>query len=51
MNNVGKLITPMDLTDELLNTQIYDKFEEHETLEYNKKSCRLEEYEEQMKYY
>ena len=43
MNNVDKLITPMDLTDELLNTQFYDKIEEYQTLEYNKKNCRLEE--------
>ena len=45
MNSVGKLINPMELTDELLNTQIYGKTEEFKTLEYNKKNCSLEEYE------
>ena len=33
MNNVDKLIAPMILTDELLNTQFYDKIEEYKTLE------------------
>ena len=32
MHNVDKLITPMELTDELLNTQCYDKAEECKTL-------------------
>ena len=45
MNSVGKLIAPMNLTDELLNTQFYDKIEEYKALEHNKKSCRLEGYE------
>ena len=45
MNSVDKLITPMELTDELLNTQIYDTIEEYKTLEHNKQNCRLEEYE------
>ena len=31
MNNVDKLIAPMDLTYELLNTQFYDKIEEYKT--------------------
>ena len=39
-----KLITPMELTDEVLNTQFYDKVEGYKTLEDNKKNCRLEEY-------
>ena len=33
MNKVDKLIATMDLTDELLNTQFYDKVEEYKTLE------------------
>ena len=32
---VGKLIIPMELTDEVLNTQFYDKVEEYKTLQYN----------------
>ena len=32
MNNVDKLIAPMDLTDGLLNTQFYDNIEEYKTL-------------------
>ena len=51
MNSVDKLITPMELTDELLNTQSYDKIEEYKTLEYNENNCRLEEYEEEIKDY
>ena len=30
--NVDKLIAPMNLTDELLNTQFYDNIEEYKTL-------------------
>ena len=30
-----KLIIPMELTDEVLNTQFYDKVEEYKTLQYN----------------
>ena len=44
MDNVDKLITPMELTDEVLNTQFYDKVNDYKTLEYNRKNCRLEEY-------
>ena len=35
VDKVGKLITPMDLTDEMLNTQFYDKVTDYKTLEYN----------------
>ena len=35
MDNVGKLITPMELTDEVLNTQFYDKVDDYKTLGYN----------------
>ena len=44
MDNVDLLITPMEMTDEVLNTQSYDKVNDYKTLEYNKKNCRLEEY-------
>ena len=37
MNNVGTLITPMPLTEEVMRTQFYDKVDEYETLEYTKK--------------
>ena len=32
MDNVDKLITPMELTDEVLNTQFYDKADDYKTL-------------------
>ena len=41
MGNVDKLITPMELTDEVLNTQFYDKVNDYKTLGYNLKNCRL----------
>ena len=44
MNSVDKLIAQMNLTDELLNTQIYDKIEEYKTLEHDQNNCRLEGY-------
>ena len=37
VDNDDKLITPMELTDEVLNVQFYDKVEDYRTLEYNKK--------------
>ena len=50
MNIVDKLITPMDLTDELLNTQCLIKLKSirHYNIIHN---CRLEEYDEQITYY
>ena len=48
MGNVDKLITPMELTDEALNTQFYDKVNDYKTLGYNL-NCRLEAYEEKSK--
>ena len=32
MDSVDKLITPMGLTDEVLNTQFYDKANDYKTL-------------------
>ena len=32
MNNVGSLIVPMPLTEEVMRTQFYDKVDEYETL-------------------
>ena len=49
IDNVDKPITPMELTDEVLNTQFYYKVEDYKALEYNKKNCRLEEYVERNK--
>ena len=51
MNNVDKLIAPMNLTDELLNTQFYDTIDEYNTLEDDTNNCRLEEYTETVNYY
>ena len=42
MDNVDKLIAPMELTGEVLNTQFYDKVDDCKTLEYNSENCRLE---------
>ena len=39
-----ELTTPMELTDEVLNTQFYDKADDCKTLHYNKTNCGLEEY-------
>ena len=35
MDSVDKLITPMELTDEVLNTQFYYKVNDYTTLECN----------------
>ena len=35
MDSVDKLITPMELPGEVLNTQFYDKVNDYKTLEYN----------------
>ena len=48
MDNVGSLITPMELTDDVMNTQFYDKVDDYKTLKYNKNNCRLETYEEKI---
>ena len=37
LNNVDKLITPMEFTDEVVNTQLYDKVNDYKTLGYNLK--------------
>ena len=49
MDNVGKLITPMPLTEEVMRTQFCDKVDEYGTLEYTKNSYRLEEYKDKYK--
>ena len=32
MDNVDSLITPMELTDDIMNTQFYDKVDDSKTL-------------------
>ena len=44
-DNVDLPVTPMELTDGIMNTQFYDKADDYKTLEYNEKICRLETYE------
>ena len=44
IDNVNKLSIPMELTYEVLNTQVYDKVDDYTTLQYNDTNCRLEEY-------
>ena len=39
----------MELTDEVLKTQFYDKVEDYKTLEYNEHNCKLQKYEENKK--
>ena len=51
MDTLDSLIAPMKLTDDIMNTQFYDKVDDYKTLEYNNKNCRLETYEESIKYY
>ena len=36
-DTVDKLIIPTELTDEVFNTQCYDKVEEYKTFQYNVK--------------
>ena len=43
MNNVDSLVIPMELADDIMNTQFYDKVDEYKTL-YYKKKCILEGY-------
>ena len=40
MNHADKLIISMELTDDLLNTQLYDNIEEYKTLSYSKLQIR-----------
>ena len=49
VDDVDKLIAPMELTGEVLNTQFYYKVKYVKTLGYNLKNCRLEEYVERKK--
>ena len=37
IDNVDKLITPLELTDEVLNTQFHDKVHDYKTLECNQR--------------
>ena len=47
-NSIDKLITPMFLTEELMNTLFYDNVEEYRTLDITNKSYRRDEYKEQL---
>ena len=42
-NNIGKLISPMPLTEEILHTHFYDKGDEYNTLDYTTNSYKQEE--------
>ena len=48
MTNGDALITPMELTDEVMNTQLYDKVDDYKPFECNKSNCILETYEERI---
>ena len=41
MDSVDPLITPMELTDDITNTQFYDKVDDRKTLEYNKQELQI----------
>ena len=45
-NNIGKLIAPMLLTEEIMHTQLYDKVDEYNTSDYTKNSYKQETFEE-----
>ena len=47
MDSVDSLITPMELTNDIMNTQFYDKVGDYKK-HHNKKNCRLETYEERV---
>ena len=47
-NNIGKLISPMPLTEEIMHTQFYDKVDECKTLDYTKKFLQTKKFEETM---
>ena len=49
MDNTDSLIAPMELTDDIMSTQFYDKTDDYKTLGYNQKNCRLEEFVEKAK--
>ena len=46
MDSVDSLITPMELTDDIMNTQFYDKVDDYKALEHTQNKCRFETYEE-----
>ena len=50
MNNVGSLIIPMPLSEEVTTTQFYDKVDDYGTLEYTDNSYK-QEYSEKPKHY
>ena len=41
MDNVDSLITPMELADDIMNTQFYDKVDDYKTLVYKKKELQI----------
>ena len=41
-NNIGKLISPMPLTEEIMHTQFYDKVDDYKTLGCTKNSYKQE---------
>ena len=43
---IGKLITPMPLTEEVMHTQVYDKVDGYNTLYYTNSSYKQEKFEE-----
>ena len=45
-HNIGKLITPMPLTEEVMHTQLYDKADKYNTLDCTKDSYTQEKFEE-----
>ena len=43
---IGKLISPTPLTEEIMHTQFYDKVDEYNTLDYTNNSYKQEELKE-----
>ena len=46
LNNIGNLIVPIPLTEEVMRTQFYDKVDEYKTLECTEHSYRQDEFKE-----
>ena len=43
-NNIGQLITPMPLTEEIMRTQFYDKADEYNPLDYTNNSYKQDKF-------
>ena len=49
-NDIGKLVTPMPLTDDIMHTQSYNKVDEYNTLYYTNHLYKQDKFEETVNY-